>query len=115
MGSEVEAYIAKLKSPQKEIIEKVRKIFKKTLPSVEEKKMWGVIGFEDGKFYLGAIKDRVHVGFAITGLTKEQVGLFEGSGKTMRHIKIGSVQDIDEKKLVKLIKLVDKKAVCPSE
>ena len=54
----------------------------------------------------------MHVGFAINGLSKEEIGLFEGSGKTMRHIKIHSLDDIDTEKLVKLIKLVDKKAIC---
>ena len=112
MDRKVDEYIEKQKSPQKEIIQKVRKIFLKTLPNCEEKSAWGVITFADGKFYLGAIRNRVHVGFAINGLTKEEIGLFEGSGKTMRHIKIHSLEDIDEEKLVKLIKLVDKKAIC---
>lgn len=58
------------------------------------------------------MKNRVNIGFAINGLSKEEIGLFEGSGKTMRHIKIHSLEDIDEKKPVKLIKLVDKKAIC---
>jgi hypothetical protein len=34
------------------------------------------------------MKNRVHVGFAITELNKEELSLFEGSGKTMRRIKI---------------------------
>ena len=51
------------------------------------------------------------MGFAITGLSKEETKVFEGSGKTARHIKIYSVNDIDEKKIMKLIKMVDKKAV----
>ena len=54
----------------------------------------------------------MHVGFAITGLNKEEIDLFEGSGKTMRHIKIHSLEDIDEERLVKLIKLVDQKSIC---
>ncbi len=112
MDKKVGEYIEKQKSPQKEILQKVRTIFLKTLPNCEEKKAWGVIVFADGKFYLGAIKNRVHAGFAINGLSKEEIGLFEGSGKTMRHIKIHSLEDIDEKKLVKLIKLVDKKTIC---
>ena len=112
MDKRVNEYIEKQKSPQKEIIQKVRKIFQETLPGCEEKSAWGVIAFAGGKFYIAAMKDRVHVGFAITGLNKEEIGLFEGSGKTMRHIKIPSLEDIDEEKLVKLIKLVDKKAIC---
>ena len=112
MDRQVDEYIEKQKSPQKEIIQKVRNIFLKTLPNCEEKKAWGVITFTDGKFYIGAMKNRVHVGFAINGLSKEEIGLFEGSGKTMRHIKIHTLEDINEKKLVKLIKLVDKKTIC---
>jgi len=112
MSKHVDEYIEKQKSPQKEILQKVRKIFLKTLPRCEEKSAWGVIAFEGGKFYIAAMKNRVHVGFAINGLSKEEIGLFEGSGKTMRHIKIHSLEDIDEKKLVRLINLVTKKTTC---
>ncbi len=112
MDDQMDNYIKKQKSPQKEILQKIRKIFKKTLPGCEEKMAWGVITFAGGKFYIAAMKNRVHVGFAITGLNKEEIGLFEGSGKTMRHIKIPYLEDIDEKKLIELIKMVDKKAIC---
>ncbi len=112
MDKQVEEYIEKQESPQKEIILKLREIFLKTLPNCLEKKTWGVVVLGNDKFYIGAIKNRVHVGFAITGLSKEEIKLFEGSGKTMRHIKIHSMDDIDEKKLVKLIKMVDKKTTC---
>jgi hypothetical protein len=112
MDKQVDEYIEKQKSPQKEILREVRKVFLKTLPNCEEKKAWGVVAFAGGKFYIAAIKNRVHVGFAINGLNKEEIGLFEGSGKTMRHIKIHSLNDIDEERLVKLIKLVDKQAIC---
>jgi len=114
MNKKVDEYIEKQKSPQKEILREVRKVFQKTLPNCEEKMMWGVVTFSRGKFYIAAMKTRVHVGFAITGLNKEEISLFEGGGKTMRHIKIPTLGDIDEKTLVKLIKLVDKKAICKS-
>jgi uncharacterized protein YdhG (YjbR/CyaY superfamily) len=112
MSKQVSEYIDKQKSPQKEIIQKVRKIFQKMLPTSEEKMRWGVITYSEGKFYIAAMKNRVHVGFAITGLSKDEMSLFEGSGKTMRHIKIPTLEDIDQKKLVRLIELVDKKAIC---
>lgn len=106
-------YIEKQKSPQKEILKKLRKIILKTIKNQEEKMEWGVASYGEGKFYLVALKGRVHMGFGITGLNKEEVKLFEGSGKTARHIKIYSLNDIDEKKIVKLIKMVDKKATAP--
>jgi hypothetical protein len=112
MNKQVDYYIQKQKSPQKEILQKVRKIFQKKLPGCEEKTAWGAVTFAGGKFYISAMKTRVHVGFTINGLTKEEISLFEGTGKTMRHIKIHSLDEIDEKMLVKLIKMVDKKAFC---
>ena len=112
MDKQVNEYIEKQKSPQKEIIQKVREIFQKTLTSFEEKMAWGAVTFAGGKFYIAAMKNRVHVGFAITGLNKGEISLFEGSGKTMRHIKIPAVEDIDEKALVGLIKMVNEKAIC---
>lgn len=108
----VKKYIAKQKSPQKEIIQKIRKIILKTLSKSKEEMKWGVLGYGNGKFYLVGLKDHVNLGFSIKGLSKKEQALFEGSGKTMRHIKIHSLKEINEKKIVKLLKLVDKKAVC---
>jgi len=112
MDEKIKKYIDKQKSPQKEIIKRVRSIFLKTIPKCKEKAAWGVIAFEDGKFYLAAMKERVHVGFAISGLSKREISEFEGSGKTMRHVKIATEKDIDKKRLVRLIKLVNKKVKC---
>jgi hypothetical protein len=112
MDEKILDYINKQKSPQKEILLEVRKIFLKTIPGCREKMAWGVVTLEDKKFYIAALKDHVNVGFAIHGLSNEEICLFEGSGKTMRHIKIHALEDIDEKRLAKLIKLVNEKAVC---
>jgi uncharacterized protein YdhG (YjbR/CyaY superfamily) len=112
MDKQVNTYIEKQKSPQREILQEVRKIFAETLPDCQEKIMWGVITFGDGKFYIAAMKNRVHVGFAVTGLSDEEIGLFEGNGKTMRHIKVLTIESINRESLVKLINMVDKKAIC---
>jgi hypothetical protein len=108
----VNEYIEKQKSPQKEIMQKIGEIFQKTLPNCEAKMRWGVITYAEGKFYIAAMKNRVHVGFAITGLSKDEINLFEGAGKTMRHIKIPTLESVDEKTLTKLIELVNKKTNC---
>jgi uncharacterized protein YdhG (YjbR/CyaY superfamily) len=112
MNNQVNEYIEKQKSPQKEIIQKVRKIFHETLPNCEYKMRWGVITYSEGKFYIAAMKNRVHIGFAISGLSKNEISLFEGSGKTMRHLKIPTLEDVDEEKLGELIEMVNKKAIC---
>ena len=112
MQKDVEAYIRKQKPAEKEMLIGLREIFIKALPGCDEKIAWGVIVFGKGKFYLAAMKNRVHVGFSIVGLSSDEVSLFEGSGKTMRHIKIHSLEDIDEKRIIGLIRLVEKKASC---
>jgi len=111
-SKEVDEYIEKQKSPQKEILKRVRKLIQKTFPGCDEEMTWGVPVFAGGKFYIAVLKNRVHVGFAINGLSKKEIGLFEGSGKTMRHIKIHSLESLDEEKLANLIEIVGKKAFC---
>jgi len=111
MDNQVNAYIEKQKSPQREILQVVRSIFRETLPNCEEEMRWGVVAFAAGKFYIAAMRNCVHVGFAITNLSEDDMSLFEGNGKTMRHIKIPAKESIDKKNLVELIKLVDKKAI----
>ena len=112
MLKQADTYIEKQKSPQKEILQETRKIFQETLPNCEEKMAWGVVTFASGKFYIAAMKNCVHVGFAVTGLSQDEISMFEGNGKTMKHIKIPTLESIDEKKLIKMIELVNKKAIC---
>jgi hypothetical protein len=112
MSENVDRYIEKQVSPQKDILVEIRRIVHATLPDPDEKMRWGVPTFASGKFYIVALKDYVNLGFAITGLSKDEIKLFQGTGKTMRHIKINSLEDIDENKLVDLIELVYNKAIC---
>jgi hypothetical protein len=105
MDKRVKEYIEKQKSPQKEICLKLREIILKTFPDIKEEMKWGVPTFSGGKFYIGALKEHVNLGFSINGLTKEEIALFEGGGKTMRHIKIRTLKDVDEKRIVKLLKI----------
>jgi hypothetical protein len=115
MNQKVEEYIEKQQLPQKEILNELRKIFQKTLPNHNESFAWGVIVYAGGKFYIAAMKNRVHVGFAITGLSNAEIDMFEGTGKTMRHIKIFSLEDIKEEKIVEMIHIVNNKAKIPSD
>lgn len=103
MKTTVKEYFENLPSPQKEICEKIRKIIIKTFPEAEEAMKYGVPSY-DGKFYLVGLKNHVNIGFCIDGLSAEELGLFEGKGKLMRHIKVFGLDDIDEKRIVKLLK-----------
>ena len=101
----VKEYIGKQKSPQKEISQKLREIILKTFPNIIEEMKYGVPYYGD-KYYIVALKSHVNLGFSIKNLTKQEITLFEGSGKTTRHIKFNTLEDIDEKQIVKLLKIV---------
>ena len=102
----VDAYIHKQPSPQKEICQTLCNIILSTLPDIQEELKWGVPVYGGGKYYIGSLKDHVNLGFAIQGLTSQQLALFEGSGKTMRHIKVWSVESIDHDHIVTLLRLI---------
>ena len=110
MTNKIDEYIIKQPSPQKEICRALREIIFKTFPGAKEEMKWGVPVFADGNYYIVALKDHVNLGFTIKGLKKEDMALFDGSGKTMKHIRIDKLIDIDEKRIIKLLKLVDERA-----
>ncbi|MBD3212623.1 MAG: hypothetical protein GF311_08440 [Candidatus Lokiarchaeota archaeon] len=103
----IDEYIKEQNSPQKEICQTLRELILKIYPSIKEEMKYGVPYFGN-KFYIVALKEYVNLGFSIEGLTKEQIGLFEGSGKTTRHIKIRTKEDIVEDNLKKLMDIVKK-------
>lgn len=113
MHSKVATYIQKQEQDKQVILKKLRLLILKTFPKVVEDFAWGVPIYDYGRFYLAALKKQVNFGFSIVGLDEKEVMLFEGSGKTARHIKVSSFSDIDEKNLVKLMKLVKQKASLP--
>ena len=105
MNEKVSQYIEDQPSPQKEICLRLREIILKTFPSIKEEMKWGVPNYGN-LYYFVALKADVNLGFSIKKLSNDEIKLLEGTGKTMRHIKIKSSKDIDEKKIVKLLKMV---------
>jgi hypothetical protein len=110
MNEEVEDYISKQKSPQREICRKLREIIRTTYPDIEEK-MWMGVPWYEGRYYIVALKDHVNLGCAVHGLSENELRLFEGKGKMMRHIKLYAIEDINEREIVNLLKVVEK-ATC---
>ena len=105
MDKKVKDYLDKVPSPQKDICLKVRKIILDTFPDIKETFENGAPWYEC-KFYLAAFKDHVNIGFSMKGLTQEEMSLFEGKGKYMRHIKLYSLEDVNKSKIVKLLKVI---------
>jgi len=109
-STQVEKYMEKQKSPQREIVQRLRDTILKTLPDIKEEFKMGVPWYE-GKFYVVALRDHVNLGFAVKGLSEQEKTLFMGKGKMMRHVKFYSLEDMHEKRVVKLLRLVAEKSV----
>ena len=73
MEPDVEKYIEKQKSPQKEICKRVRQIIFKTFPKIEEQMKWGVPAYDDGKYYFVALKTHINLGFSLKGLSEAEI------------------------------------------
>ena len=85
----------------------MRALIRKTIPNASEEMKWGVPAFSGDKFYIVALKNHVNLGFSTTGLTKEEIALFDGGGKTTKHIQVASTEDIDEERIIPLLKMVE--------
>ena len=105
MSKEVDNYIDKQKSPQKEICQRLRDIILKTYPNIKEEMKLGVPWYE-GKYYIVALKNYVNLGFSLKGMSSKDTKLFEGGGKTMKHVKFRYFEEIDEEKIVELLEVV---------
>ncbi len=112
MNKEVSKYIEEQGAPQKDICRRLRRMILRTFPGIDEQMKQGVPWY--GKYYIASLKDSVNLGFSVEGLSKEDGTNFKGSGKFMRHLKFKEIKDIDEDKIVGLLRLVDEKAECGS-
>ena len=107
-------YLSRQNKSNKKIIEKIRTMILSNFSKIKEKGMQEGLWYE-GKFYLTSFKDHVNLGVGIVGLSKEESDLFSGKGKTMRHLKFFSLKNVNEKELLKLMKMVYEKTRCECE
>jgi hypothetical protein len=110
MSNKIDDYIESQPSPQKEVFRELRALIQRTFPDTDEEIKWGVPAFAQGLFYIVALKDHVNLGFSIKGLSKDEIALFDGGGKTMKHIEIRDIDDIDEKRIERLMRMVYSKS-----
>ena len=107
--NDIMEYIERQKSPQKEICGKLREIIFNTFPGIKEEMKWGVPAFGNGLFYIVALKEHVNLGFSIDGLASQELSLFDGGGKKTKHIRIKSLEGLNQNRTIKLLELVGKR------
>ena len=102
---QVTNYISSAPEDHQSILTELRKLIKSIAPNVEEQFKWSrpVYGLEKDFCYLQNTKKHVTIGFFEFNKIKNKI---EGTGKSMRHVKLNSVKDITDFKIKKMIKEV---------
>lgn len=114
MDQKVAWYFNKQLKRKKSICLQLRTIILESFPDVKEECRWGAVVYNDGMFYIGSVRRGVNLGFTITSLSTEELKFFNGSGRTIRHLKFETLSDIDKEHLIFLFHLVANKVSLPN-
>lgn len=93
-------YLADQPPKNQKIIRALRKFVKRVAPKLEESVKWGNGCWLKGKApisYVYSAPDYVQFGFVHGSALEDPRGLLEGNGQYVRHVKVRTVKDIDEK------------------
>jgi hypothetical protein len=105
--TEVNQYIEKLAEPIQEITETLREIILETSPALMEEYKWSMPNYTYKGLicYLQASKNHVNLGFQKGNLLQEKYPHLplQGSGKTMRHIRVKKQEEIKAEEFSQLI------------
>ena len=94
--SAVGRYIEELPDEMKRIASRVRRIVRNAAVGITEELKWGMPWFsKNGRVcYLKGNEEHVTFGFANGASLVDPDHILEGTGKSMRHVKLRSVDDI---------------------
>lgn len=98
MNQQVTDYIEKAPDEQKQIMNSIRKLIHESVDNVTEEFKWSRPVFNAGKdfAYLKTAKKHVTLGFFNFEKINDADNLLEGTGKDMRHVKLKSIDDINQ-------------------
>ena len=104
-----EEYLAGQTPRNQAVIRALRTFVKRVAPQLQESVKWGNGCWLQGKApvaYVYSAPDHVQFGFFGGSALKDPMGLLNGKGKFVRHIKVGKRSDIDESAFRALLRQV---------
>lgn len=104
----ITAYISEAAADQIAILEQLRELIHESVEETTEAIKWGfpVFGKTKDYTYFRTTKKHVTFGFYNIDQLEDPDGLLEGSGNTLRHIKIKKLEDINQPLIKKWLKAV---------
>lgn len=108
MNQEVTSYIENSEEHNKKILSQLRSLIFSIVPEVNEQFKWSrpVYATDKDFCYLKSSKKNVTLGFFEFDKIKTNDHLIQGTGNSMRHIKISQVEEIEDFEVDKMIREV---------
>ena len=107
-NKDVSSYIDDAAAEQVALLKELRKLIFATVPEVLEQYKWSrpVYALEKDFCYIKTAKNHVSFGFFEFDKIQTNKNKIEGTGKSMRHIKLNNIKQIDELQVGQMIKEV---------
>ncbi len=108
MNQEVTTYLETASESHQPVLSELRRLILSIAPNAKEQFKWSrpVYGLEKDFCYLKTTKKHVTLGFFEFDKIKTNKNLIEGTGKSMRHIKLNKIAEIKDFRVKEMIKEV---------
>lgn len=108
LNQEVSDYINNAAPEQVELLETLRQLIHQSVPGTTEAIKWRMPVFSNGNnfAYLQTAKKHVTLGFYNPEKIEDPDQLLEGAGKTMKHIKLKTMEEVNAPLLTSWLKAI---------
>lgn len=103
----IDEYVAGLTGWKRDVAQELREVVRRASHELTEEVKWGWPCYTaDGKCICGFMdmKETVNLVFYVGAELDDPHGLIEGTGKSMRHVKLRSLKDIRKREFTNFIK-----------
>lgn len=107
LGAPADAFFAQQPPERREHLEALRALVKKAAPGARESMKWGMPYYELKGGFCALYTSNTYAALSIMAPPEkldDPEGKLEGTGKTMRHLKVRSAADIDEASILRWVK-----------
>ena len=107
LGAPADVFFAQQPPELREHLEALRSLVKKAAPGARESMKWGMPYYELKGGFCALYTSKTYAALSIMAPPEkldDPEGKLEGTGKTMRHLKVRSAADIDEASILRWVK-----------
>ncbi|MFL5357789.1 DUF1801 domain-containing protein [Archangium sp.] len=107
LGAPADAFFAQQPPERREHLEALRALVKKAAPGARESMKWGMPYYQLKGGFCALYTSKTYAALSIMAPPEkldDPEGRLEGTGKTMRHLKVRSAADLDEASILRWVK-----------